>query len=627
MHDQQSFQSHGKKGAYVRMNKVIWTCWFQGRDQAPQLVQRCLSSWETQNPTWELRCLDSRLLQRYVDIPSFYGKIITHASLSDVLRILLLREYGGIWADATLLCNRPLDTWLDAYLEQGFFAFARPPGSARPLSTWFLATEEHHLLVARWCARTLDFWAEHRRADDYFWSHGLFRDLLKTDPEFAHTWNMVPKVSVDGPCAIHHLGMATPAAEVSERVDWQTPVFKLTYRIDERALGSDTLLSRALDAANPRTPTSPRHLTPLAPTPSSGSRTCHAARQVLPSGPCQRKWRILTTISVLASSLRVKLCRLVARKRTSFDPTITFASLKVSTENIGDHIQILAGRRLLARLGVHPTVYIDRDNEIASCDTLRRQSGQVAMLLNGWFKTNRNQWPPHPKIVPVFLGFHIRLFQCPELLSNEAVNYYTRYAPIGCRDVHTERLLRKNGIEAFVSNCLTLTLPRRRDDPRKQSKVFVVSRDRRMLDMLPKEICPYTYVSHYTGSRDFHANMSRAERLLNTYCSEARLIVTTLLHCALPAIAMGILVVVFYPLNDETRHASDRERFSALQELVPVYRLDEMDRVNWNPSPVPVGRQKLTIIDQLSRLAAERWSLPEVEPVGPIAPSSALPVP
>ena len=90
------------------------------------------------------------------------------------------------------------------------------------------------------------------------------------------------------------------------------------------------------------------------------------------------------------------------------------------------------------------------------------------------------------------------------------------------------------------------------------------------------------------------------------YRSRAKLVVTTLLHCALPAIAMGIPVVVFYPLNDAAGHASDRERFSSLEPIVRVYRFDELDEVDWNPQPVDVSAIKLGALDSFYALAA-RW--------------------
>jgi hypothetical protein len=307
-----------------------------------------------------------------------------------------------------------------------------------------------------------------------------------------------------------------------------------------------------------------------------------------------------------------------ARIAPAFAAPVDFAALSVSTENLGDHIQILAGLRMLSRLGITPTRYIDRDHEIASAPGLAAHDGPVGILLNGWFKSNRSEWPPHPKLAPLVLGFHIRLFQCPELVSDASIEYFRRHEPIGCRDVYTESLLRSNGVDAFTSHCLSLTLPRRTDDPRTQTEVFVVSRDERIRDLLGDAVGPYTFVSHYSGSSDFEANMARAAELLEMYRTRAKLLVTTLLHCALPAIAMGIPVVVFYPLNDETLHASDRERFSSLESLVRVHRLEEMDRVDWSPAPVDASGIKLRILDRFYEMAS-RWATTP-PPVGSVAP-------
>jgi glucokinase len=102
--------------------------------------------------------------------------------------------------------------------------------------------------------------------------------------------------------------------------------------------------------------------------------------------------------------------------------------------------------------------------------------------------------------------------------------------------------------------------------------------------------------------------------------------ITTLLHSALPAIAMGIPVVVFYPINNEAGHVSDRERFLSLEGLVRVYRFEEIESVNWNPEPIDVSEIKLQIFDRLYEKAA-RWRTASLSRTGPIAPSSVLPPP
>jgi hypothetical protein len=542
------------------------------------LVETCISSWEEANPDWQLRCLDAGSIEKFIPIRDYIDperQALTAASLSDVVRLLLLREFGGVWVDATLLCNRPIDEWLPRLMGGGFFGFSNPAPD-RPLSSWFLSADCDNHLVAAWTRRMIEYWAARRSTDDYFWLHHLFRDMCETDPDVAHAWARVPKISADGPHALQAGSrMLGPAAEAQAAVDWSTPVFKLTHRLPKEGIPSGSLLQHVLD------------------------RATRSSRRQTAAGPSGR---------------------------ASPGPVGSFAALKVSTENLGDHIQIISGLRLMSRLGIRPARFIDRDDEIMSAPGLAEESGPVGILLNGWFKTNRLEWPPHPKLVPIILGFHVRLFQCPELVSDTSIEYFRKNQPIGCRDTYTTGLLRGKGVEAFTSNCLSITFPRRGADPDMQTECFVVSRDDRIRRLLPQSLGPYTFISHYSGTNDFAANMAQAEHLLGLYQSRARLMVTTLLHCALPAIAMGIPVVVFYPINDEAGHASDRERFSALDRLVPVYRVDQVDQVDWDARPIDVSEVKLQLLDRFYEMTA-RLTNAQPPPFGPIAPVGALPPP
>jgi hypothetical protein len=172
-------------------------------------------------------------------------------------------------------------------------------------------------------------------------------------------------------------------------------------------------------------------------------------------------------------------------------------------------------------------------------------------------------------------------------------------------------LLSSLGIECFLSDCLTLSFPRRIANPKQQTEIFVVSRDQKILSILPPELSDATYISHYVEQRGFKQNIDAAASLLNTYQQRARLIVTTMLHCALPAIAMGIPVIVFYPENTAQGHASDRERFSSLEAIIPT---------------VEVAAKKLHLIDCFHQLI-QRWNLPSRNHMLRLAPTSALPPP
>jgi Capsular polysaccharide synthesis protein/Polysaccharide pyruvyl transferase len=558
----------------MNMNKVIWSCWFQGRRNAPDVVKRCLASWETLNPGWDFRCLDAETVGRYVDLDEhvdLQSQTITAASLSDILRMLLLHEYGGVWVDATLYCNQPLDDWLPFAMGAGFFAFSRPSHD-RALSSWFIAALPGNRLLAKWAARALAYWRGRSHSDDYFWLHHQFGELCLIDPDARTNWISVPRISADGPHAIQAAGMYEPAESAGRGVDWTTPVFKLTHRLDEDAYRPGCLVHHVLHS---------REL--VEPVPEIG--LCDEAQG-----------------------------------------TALIAGVKVSTENLGDHVQILAALRLLKRLGLAPELLIDRDDEIATAAALDARDQPLGILLNGWFKTNPTEWPPHPKLAPVYLGCHIRLFQSPTLVSPEALEHYRRFGPIGCRDRHTLSLLRSHGVDSFLSHCLSLTLPRRLPDPDRQTETFIVSRDRRILDYLPATIRSSEFLCHYSGTGNFGTNMQRAEELLDLYRSGAKLIVTTMLHCALPAIAMGIPVVVFFPLNEGESHRSDRERFSSLQEMIPVFYPNEANRVDWRGYTADVGRIKLALVDRLFEMA-RRWGRIPGTHLGPIAPAFALPVP
>ena len=129
--------------AICGMPKVVWMYWEQGWDSAPAVVRECRRSWEHHNPDWEIRCLDGATASEYFDLESWvpgaagprwvwslrrtacntYGRLrhrrlrlrmvgtrtLSVQGRSNILRIHLLARYGGVWADATLWCHRPLD--------------------------------------------------------------------------------------------------------------------------------------------------------------------------------------------------------------------------------------------------------------------------------------------------------------------------------------------------------------------------------------------------------------------------------------------------------------------------------------------------------------------------------------
>ena len=91
----------------------VWVFWMQGYDNAPVIVKKCIDSIKaaTDHP---VHILTSDNLSEYYDFPVYIKEkyangIITHAQFSDILRMTLLSEYGGLWIDATIFipCGIP----------------------------------------------------------------------------------------------------------------------------------------------------------------------------------------------------------------------------------------------------------------------------------------------------------------------------------------------------------------------------------------------------------------------------------------------------------------------------------------------------------------------------------------
>lgn len=207
----------------------LYILWFQGFKQAPDVVKWCVYSWKYYNPTWNIIFLDNDNLHQYVDIKKLtYDKDIELCHLADMVRMILLRDHGGLWVDATVFCHKPLNEWLPSYTTEGFFAFDKPYPHLM-LSNWFLYAEKNHPLVAQWCEETLYYYQVYGKAHTYFIHHQLFENLYQTDVSFQHHWDKVPKLSG----TIPHTLMIVDFFKTNGQKDIDSkrvPIYKLSYK-------------------------------------------------------------------------------------------------------------------------------------------------------------------------------------------------------------------------------------------------------------------------------------------------------------------------------------------------------------------------------------------------------------
>lgn len=110
------------------LSNVIWVCWWQGLDSAPLLVKKCVQSIKKNAGNHKVIVLTEKNYKNYITIPSWVEEkrnkgIITRTNYSDLLRLSLLAEHGGMWLDATFFC---VNANLDKYFKLPLWSIKRP---------------------------------------------------------------------------------------------------------------------------------------------------------------------------------------------------------------------------------------------------------------------------------------------------------------------------------------------------------------------------------------------------------------------------------------------------------------------------------------------------------------------
>ena len=205
--------------------KIIWSYWHSGEADAPETAARCFDSWRRLNPGWELRVLDETSHAEHAGMSDVGTAHV--ANWTDVLRTRLLARHGGVWADATLLCARPLDQWLPIAAPSGFFAFA-DPGPDRRIASWFLAAAPKNPFVAALERKLTAYWAKRTKASAYFYFHYLAEHLIRTDPAAAQVWLRTPRISAR-PMLTLHAALKAGESFAPGRFDC-APVHKLSWK-------------------------------------------------------------------------------------------------------------------------------------------------------------------------------------------------------------------------------------------------------------------------------------------------------------------------------------------------------------------------------------------------------------
>ena len=252
--------------------------------------------------------------------------------------------------------------------------------------------------------------------------------------------------------------------------------------------------------------------------------------------------------------------------------------------NIGDHIQTISVANIIKKL--YPSLnckFWDRDN-------LSNYNGEKAFtVMQGWFSFEHcYSFMPNCNILPVFIGTHFTENTQEKIIRFMEENPdYFKNKVIGCRDNFTKEFFKSAGFEAYLSRCLTLTLPKRQSASG-QDKIFMVDIPNEWLKYFPQNIVkdavfknqrsldPNKNDGYYYNSTDIY--MQKAKEQLEMYKNQGKLVITTCLHCAAPCVAMGVPTVLIVNNSADCR-------YSALKGILKIYSINDLINKNIDFSP------------------------------------------
>lgn len=217
--------------------KIIWICWLQGYENAPDIVKVCRKSVEYWAKDFEIRIVTAENMLKWVTLPNhiinkYLSNKMSFTHLSDVLRTCLLVEHGGIWMDATVLLTGPIPKYIT---DEPLFFFQKSILASIPHfgSNWFLASVPNHPILIRQKELLSAYWERELVLKDYFIYHVFLYLLLNRNIEAKRYKLNIPYVpNVD----VHTLQFSL--FNIYEDKQWnniiqRSSIHKLTWKIKD----------------------------------------------------------------------------------------------------------------------------------------------------------------------------------------------------------------------------------------------------------------------------------------------------------------------------------------------------------------------------------------------------------
>lgn len=175
--------------AQNKFNDKVWVFWDTGISNSPDLVKLCYK--RLQKVYGErLITLNMTNVSSYIDLPEVFLEkfkvgTISPAHFSDLLRMELLYQKGGIWLDLTVYITSDEPPLEFEETDLFFYGLEKPGSNGNPIymSSWAMSARDGNELLAIARNYLIKYWEDSNNLRDYFLFHLVICAVMNRRPE------------------------------------------------------------------------------------------------------------------------------------------------------------------------------------------------------------------------------------------------------------------------------------------------------------------------------------------------------------------------------------------------------------------------------------------------------------
>ncbi len=238
------------------LRNKIWICWWQGINNAPEIVKVCVDSIKRNAGKYEIICITEDNYKQYVEFPiwieeKYKSGIFSRTHFSDLLRMNILSTYGGIWIDSTFFCT---GACFESYIQLPLWSIKRPDYLHCSIASGYFAGYSLGCSYQnRWMFKVIrdilfKYWKDNEKLVDYLLVDYAVVLAQRHNKDIAEAFN---KIQPNNPyCDELYKVLGKPYDKNTwERISKNTVLYKLTWKqsFEKEINGKETFYGKLIN--------------------------------------------------------------------------------------------------------------------------------------------------------------------------------------------------------------------------------------------------------------------------------------------------------------------------------------------------------------------------------------------